>query len=349
MGWLTPALTIGGGVAGGVFGGPMGAGAGMAAGGMLGGLLDGAYNTPGAVSPVQPDESLYDTSALDSISGDAKKEAALAAARAAPEADWSMADQDRGLSLAARQRQDALADELEAVLRGERTSLAQQQLRQGQIRAANEAENLAAQARGGAGAQILGQQQAQQAQVVGQLETNRLAAEVRAREEADARGQLGSLLGQMRGQDLGQRGQSQDQSKFDVSTVLQQTALNDAMKRAAWERELDAAKASGQTDQNLAAAKQGGQQAVQNLNAQREQAAQDRKADAVEGAVNAGGSMAQMGLMTNNEWGGKSDPGPKPTEQEWNDAWGQSYEAQRPPTDDEWEKAWSQSGGRRVV
>lgn len=344
MGWLTPALTIAGGVAGGVFGGPMGAGAGMATGGLLGGWLDGAYDDPGAVSPVQPDASLYDTSAIDSISGSAKQQAAAAANRAAPEADWTMSDQDRALSMQTRDRQMALADEMEAYLRGEKTSLAEQQLRRAQIRAANEADNLAAGARGGAGAQVIAQQQAGQQQLAGLLETNRQSAELRAQEEANARAQLGQLLGQARGQDLGQRGQSQGQAQFDVSTKLQQTALNDAQQRAAWERELDAAKASSQTKQNLAAAKQGGQQQVQNLNAQREQAAQDRKADQVEGAINAGSGVAQMGLMTNNSWGGKpgpADPGPAPTEKEWNDAWNQ----ERVPTDDEWNAAWRRNGG----
>lgn len=343
MGWLTPALTIAGGAAGAYFGGPMGAGVGMSAGGLLGGALEGAFETPGAADPVQPDESLYDTAALDSISGSAKQQAAAAANRAAPETDWTMSDADRALSMGARERQMGLADEMEAYLRGDRVSLAEQQLRRSQLRAANEASNLAAGARGGAGAQVIAQQQAGQQQLAGLLETNQQSAELRAQEEANARGQLGQLLGQVRGQDLGQRGQSQGQAQFDVSTKLQQTALNDAQQRAAWERELDAAKASNQTAQNLAAAKQGGQQAVQNLNAQREQAAQDRKADQVEGAVNAGSSMAQMGLMTNNSWGGKPSPDENraPTDQEWNDAWNQN----RVPTDDEWNDAWRRNGG----
>jgi hypothetical protein len=283
---------------------------------MLGGAIEGAFDEPGAIAAVQPDESLYDTSAIDSISGDARAQAAAAASRRGPEADWAMSDQDRALSMEARARQMGLADELEAVLRGERTSLAQEQLRRGQLRAANEATNLAAGARGGAGAQILAQQQAQQQQVAGLLETNQQAAELRAREEDAARGQLGQLLGQARGQDLGQRGQSQDQAQFDVSSKLQQTAMNDAMQRAAWERELEAAKAASQTKQNLAAAKQGGQQAVQNLNAQREEAARQRKADQVEGVVNAGGSMAQMGLMGGvsggGGGGGSKSPNPSP-------------------------------------
>lgn len=322
MGWLTPILTIGGGAVGAAVGGPVGAGAGMAIGGTLGGLIDGAFDDPEPVAPVAPDESLYDTSAIDSISSDAKSDAAWAARRAAPEADWTMSDQDRALSMQTRDRQMALADEMEAYLRGERTSLAEQQLRRAQIRAANEADNLAAGARGGAGAQVIAQQQAGQQQLAGLLETNRQSAELRAQEEANARAQLGQLLGQARGQDLGQRGQSQGQAQFDVSTKLQQTALNDAQQRAAWERELDAAKASSQTKQNLAAAKQGGQQQVQNLNAQREQAAQDRKADQVEGAVNAGTAVAQYGLMENKSGGGSSDPyGKPPTDDEWNDAW----------------------------
>ena len=124
-----------------------------------------------------------------------------------------------------------VADDLEAFLRGDQVSLAEQQRREGQISAANEATQLAASARGGAGAQILAQQGAQQAGLVASLQGNREAAMLRAQEEANTRGQLAGLLGQARGQDLSMRGQSQDQARFDVDAQYRNRDSNDAQQR----------------------------------------------------------------------------------------------------------------------
>lgn len=51
---------------------------------------------------------------------------------------------------------------------------------------------------------------------------------LRAREEAQARGELAGLLGGMRTQDMGSRGESANQSQFLTQTQLEQQRANDA-------------------------------------------------------------------------------------------------------------------------
>lgn len=326
--------------AGAFFGGPAGAGVGMSLGGTLGGFIEGAFDDPTAPPAPYVDPALYDTSGMDSISADAKARAAAAAQREGYAADWGMADQDRALALDARARQMGVADELEAFLRGERVSLAEQQRREGQIRAANEADNLAANIRGGAGAQILGQQQAQQQQTASMLQGNREAAALRAQEEANARGQLAGLLGQARGQDLSMRGQSQDQSRFDVEAQYRNRDSNDAQQRFYESLRLQGEQGSAQINQAQGQASMGSQQAVLGYQAAADQQAQQNKKDLVAGVGSAGSGLAQLGMQ-------QSSPGPgaKPTESEWNDAWSQSGGN---PTNDEWEEAWRLGGGRMV-
>lgn len=326
--------------AGAFFGGPAGAGVGMSLGGTLGGFIEGAFDDPTAPPAPYVDPALYDTSGMDSISADAKARAAAAAQREGYAADWGMADQDRALALDARARQMGVADELEAFLRGERVSLAEQQRREGQIRAANEADNLAANIRGGAGAQILGQQQAQQQQTASMLQSNREAAALRAQEEANARGQLAGLLGQARGQDLSMRGQSQDQSRFDVEAQYRNRDSNDAQQRFYESLRLQGEQGSAQINQAQGSASLGSQQAVLGYQVAAEQQKQQNKKDLVAGVAGAGSDLTKLGMQKSSE-----GPGPQPTEQEWNDAW----DANRPPTDDEWNDAWNQSGGRRMV
>jgi len=319
---LAPLLLGGGGaVAGGMFGGPMGAGIGMTAGAALGGWLDGAYDTPDPLNPYPVDPSLYDPAEFNSISDTARQKAAAAGMREAPTTDWAMSDADRALSMGARQRQMGLADDLEAFLRGDRASLAQQQLKAGMLRVQQGAANQAANVRGGAGNQLAAAQDATRASLIAGLQTNAEQGQLRAQEEAAARGQLASLLGQARGQDLGQRGQSQGQAQFGTQTQLQQQAQNDAQQRFYEELRLKAAHEAAQTNQAYGAAQQGASSSVQGINAQREQQAQDRRAEQVAGLAGGGMDLVKMGMQEDRE------------------------NKKRPPTEEEWQDAWKQNGG----
>lgn len=291
---LDDLLPIGGGVVGGIFGGPMGAGVGMAAGSTLNSLFN-SPSPPGAVTPYQVDPALYDTAKMQGL-------ADLYGGRSynmqdTPRTDYAMANEDRRLSLMARGQQQGLADELQAVLRGERSSLAQQQLVEGQARAANLSENLAANARGGAGAQILASQNAMRQGAASALETNRMAGLMRAGEEATAREQLGGLLAGMRGQDLGMRGQSQGQAQFLTQTEMAQRAQNNQQAQYFSDLQLRAQQGVSQTQQAQAAAQQGAAQSVQAINAQREQAAYQAQQQKNQGYYNAGGSLMQLGMQ----------------------------------------------------
>lgn len=336
MAWGSIAGAVLGGTAGAVLGGPLGAGVGMSLGSTLGGAVEGAFDDPSAPPAPYVDPAYYDTSGLDSISVDAKARAAAAANRQGYAADWGMADQDRALALDARARQMGVADDLEAFLRGERTSLAEQQLRRGQIRAANEADNLAAGARGGAGAQIIAQQQAGQQQLTGLLETNQRSAELRAQEEANARGQLAGLLGQARGQDLSMRGQSQDQSRFDVDAQYRNRDSNDAMQRFYESLRLQGEQSAAQVKQAQGAAQQGSAGAVLGYQAAaaQQQAQSDR--DLAAGLASGGMGVAQLGMQSSSK--------PAPAQSD-------PYADSRAPTDEEWKNAWDYNewrDGRKV-
>lgn len=298
--------------AGAVFGGPVGAGVGMSLGGALGGFVEGAFDDPSAPAAPYVDPAYYDTSGLDSISADAKARADAAAKREGFAADWSMSDQDRALALDARARQMGLADDLEAYLRGDRVSLAEQQLKRGQIRAANEATNLAAGARGGAGAQVIAQQQAGQQQLAGLLETNRENAALRAQEEAAARGQLAGLLGQTRGQDLSMRGQSQGQAQFDVEAQYRNRDSNDAQQRFYDSLRLQGQQSAAQVKQAQGAASLGSQQTVLGYQAAAEQQKAQSERDLTAGLVSGGMGVAQLGMQSSSKPAPAPAPAPAP-------------------------------------
>lgn len=298
--------------AGAVFGGPVGAGVGMSLGGALGGFVEGAFDDPSAPAAPYVDPAYYDTSGLDSISADAKARADAAAKREGFAADWSMSDQDRALALDARARQMGVADDLEAYLRGDRVSLAEQQRREGQIRAANEGTNLAASARGGAGAQILAQQGAQQQQTAAMLQGNREAAMLRAQEEAAARGQLAGLLGQARGQDLSMRGQSQGQAQFDVEAQYRNRDSNDAQQRFYDSLRLQGQQSAAQVKQAQGAASLGSQQTVLGYQAAAEQQKAQSERDLTAGLVSGGMGVAQLGMQSSSKPASAPAPAPAP-------------------------------------
>ena len=337
--------TVGGGVVGGVLGGPLGAGLGMSAGSMLGGWLDGAYDPAKPTDPYQVDTSLYDTSGYGSISDAAKQRAAAAQDRIAPTTDWTMADADRALALDTRGRQMGLADDLEAFLRGERSSLAQQQLASGVQRVNAEQANAAANVRGGAGNQLLAAEEARRAALASGLELNAQQGLLRAQEEAAARGQLAGLLGQARGQDLSMRGQSQEQAQFGTQTELQQRAANDRMQQFYDSLRLQAEQGASQAKQAQGAAQQAAAGQVLGLNAAAAQDNQQAKRDLVAGASSGGAALTSYGLGNNNAWGQPEKPQSQPaTDEEWAASWNAQPGT---TTQDQWDNAWQQSGGRK--
>lgn len=339
--------TIAGGAAGAYFGGPAGLGIGASTGGMLGGVLGGAFDEPPPVTPTYVDPSLYDTSGYDSISEDAKAKADAAARRGGPTANWGLDDQSRTLALQDRDRQMALADDLDAVLQGKRLSLADQQAKRAEIATANEAQQQAANARGGAGAQIAANRQAMTLGTANQLESAARYNELRAQEEAAARGQLGQILGQTRGQDLDLRKGDIGRSEFDVTAAQQNQAQNDAQQRFFEDLRYKGVAGAAQQNQAYGAAQQGAAGQVLGINAQREQAQSDRDAALTGKLVEAGAGYAaasQAGTKPQTASGGDSGGGGAPvTDEEWNTAWN----ANAPPTQDEWDSAWHQGGGKK--
>lgn len=289
--------------AGAILGGPMGAGVGMAAGGALSGLMSGG--PPQTAKPYQVDPALYDTTLLQGMANGFGN----TGADWTPATDYAMANADRAMSLQARRGQEGLAADLEAVLRGERVSLAQQQLVEGQARAANLSDNLAANARGGAGAQILAQQNAMRQGAASALETNRISGLQRAQEEAAARGQLAGVLGQMRGQDLDTRGGSQGQAQFKTQSELANRAQDNEQARYFASLQLQAQQAVAQTKQAQAAAQQGAYQSSQGLEAQQAQAAYQAQQQRTQGYVNGGASLMTLGM----QGGGGSKPPTNPS------------------------------------
>jgi hypothetical protein len=310
--WIPIVAGGAGAVAGGLLGGPIGAGIGMSLGSAAGGWVDGAFNGPGDVAAPGVDPNAYDPSAFNSISEAARQKAAAAAARQAPETDWSMADADRQMALHVRNRQLGLADDLEAFLRGERDSLADRQLQAATQRVLQQQNNLAANVRGGAGNQLAAMTLAQRQGLAAQVETERMRAEQRAAEEASARGQLAGLLGQTRGQDLDMRGQSQGQARFGTEATLQAQAQSDAQARFFEQLRLQAAQGAAGVTQAQAEAQQRGELAVLGVNAQREAQAQQNQADAVNNAVEGGLGFAMQEYGASKKAGAGPAPAPAP-------------------------------------
>lgn len=298
MAWGTLLGSGLGAVAGGLLGGPMGAGVGMSAGGALGGAIEGAFDDPEAVTPTYVDPSLYDTSGYDSISADARAAAAAAAKRQGPAADWSLDNQSRDLRMDVRGRQMGMADELDAYLRGDKASLAELQARRAQLATANELQQQAANARGGAGAQMAANRQAMTLGTANSLESNARYNELRAQEEARWMAQKQGLLEGVAGADLSQRGADQGRSRFDVEAAQANQAQKDAMQRFYDDLRFKGVQGAAQANQAYGAAQQGAAGQVLGINAQREQAASDRDAAFTGKVMEAGAGYA--GLASTN-------------------------------------------------
>jgi len=115
---------------------------------------------------------------------------------------------------------------------GNAPSVAQVQLQQGQQNAALQANQMAASARGGAGAGIMAQRQAMTQQAMGAQNANAQAAHLRAEEMAQARQGLASVSAtqQQLGQQYGAatQGQKAQEYQFGSNNLYQQVHGNQA-------------------------------------------------------------------------------------------------------------------------
>jgi hypothetical protein len=200
------------------------AGGALAATGIGGAIKSGVFGTSTTPSayPVNPDAYYYDNPLQDELQAGMTRKG-----DAAPELDWSQAQNDYQMGLQVRGQQQALADHYKAVMEGKAgQSLAQQQLRAGQARAAAEGAQIAASSRGGAGNLVLAQRAAQRQAALGGLAVSRDASMLRAQEQAQAREAYAGMLSGMRGQDAQSRGMSQQQVLGGAGIEMQQRGLN---------------------------------------------------------------------------------------------------------------------------
>jgi hypothetical protein len=227
----------------------------------------------------------------DEILSDAQRyQDAQGQVRDVPQADYGQSQQDYALSLQSREQQSALGDSYWDAIRGTGPSVAQQQLLQGRDMTISNANAMAASARGGVN-QAAARRQAMGIGGDAMQQAAQQAAMVRAQEVADARSGLSGLLGTQRGQDLGQRGQSQQQAQADQQAALASRSMDDALTQGYLGAETSATQAAygGQTDKY--AADQGVAQASADR-AQRASEASSARTDRYIGAAVAAGGAA---------------------------------------------------------
>ena len=161
---------------------------------------------------------------------------------------------DFARALGAREQQQGLADQFLAMIRGDRPSVAENQLMAGQDRALNNQLAMAASQRGNP---ALAMRQAARNSGDIQAQTNQQAAMLRAQEQAAARQGLAGLLGGMRGQDFQAAGLAQNQ--MGMNDAARQAFLNAMMQQA--QGQMTANLATQELDANtLMALNQMGQQ-----------------------------------------------------------------------------------------
>jgi hypothetical protein len=198
----------------------------------------------------------------------------------------------------ARAQQGQLAAQLQQAANGQGPSLAAMQLQQGQQQAAQNALNVAATSRGGAGAGAA--LAAQDANMRGAQAVNQQAAQARMQEQIQARGELAGVLGQMRGGDLSamQGGLSAMQAaQGSQGLMLQQNAQNDAaqqyfLNQNAHIRDQQFAGQMGLSQAELQAALQ-----AQSLTAGSREAQQQRNNALWGGLLSGGAGALSMGMM----------------------------------------------------
>ena len=160
-----------------------------------------------------------------------KAGAAAAQNRAAYNMNMGAANQNYAQQNQAGQMQSGLVNQLTAAANGTGgTTIAQQQLHQGQQAAAANAQGQAAGMSGLAG--VLAKRGAAQAGASGQQATGVQSNILGAQEQLAARSQLGTALTQERGQDYQAQGAQIAQQSMLAQNQNQQQALNDAMSQA---------------------------------------------------------------------------------------------------------------------
>lgn len=310
MGLFGTAGSIGGGVGGGVLGsafGPVGTVAGgylgSRVGGMIGGMLDDQGNPVGeqAVPTFTP-------FSYENTGTDYRGERAAADARHAPKLDWAQEQADYARQIEARGRQEDLARTLVEARDGKAPSVAALQAQQGLQNAQMQGLQLAANARGGAGAQILAQQGAQRQAALSAQSATRDAAIMRAQEIAQARQEEGALYNAMRSGDLGARQQSMGKQGLISQNELASRQMNDARSMGLLHSSVQEQQAALQAGYQNAALQMQGQTAVINANSAAQQAAAARNAGLMGSLIGAGGSV--MGAGVSSGWfGGKGGGG----------------------------------------
>lgn len=300
MGLFGTAGSIGGGVAGGALGssfGPVGTVAGgylgSRVGGMIGGMLDDQGNPVGeqAVPTFTP-------FSYENTGTDYRGERQAADARRAPRLDWAQEQADYARQIEARGRQEDLARSLVEAREGKAPSVAALQAQQGLQNAQMQGLQLAANARGGAGAQILAQQGAQRQAALSAQSATREAAIMRAQEIAQARQEEGALYNAMRSGDLGARQQSMGKQGLISQNELATRQMNDARSMGLLHSSIQEQQAALQAGYQNAALQMQGQTAVINANSAAQQAAAARNAGIFGSVLGAGGSVLGAGVSS---------------------------------------------------
>jgi len=311
MGLFGTAGSIGGGVGGAALGsgfGPVGAIAGgylgSRVGGMVGGMLDDQGNPVGEQSAPGFTPFSYDHTGTDY-----KGERAAADARKSPTLDWSQEKADYERQLQARQRQEALGQRLEDAMNGQVPSVAQMQLQQGLQSSTQQALNVAASARGGAGAGIAAQAAAQRSAATQGQAVNAQAAQLRAQEMAQARQEAGALYNAMRAGDFQARGQDVGKQGLISQNELSSRQINDARSMGLLHSSIQEQQAAMQAGYQNAALQMQGQTAVINANSAAQQAAAARSAGIFGSVLGAGGSVLGAGVSSGWFKGGGGAPG----------------------------------------
>lgn len=304
MGWGSGIGTVVGGIGGGIVGGPLGAAAGATVGGWLGGKAEGAmargatsipilnvdnpqYQAGGSTwvdDPSDPNGG-YWVSSVDAQTAKYNDLGDRYASRADTAIDYGQANGDYAQQQQVREQQMALGQQYQDVIAGKTPSLAEMQMRRGQEDSNQAALNLAASARGGGA--LLAQQQGLQASTLGQQRVNQDAAMLRAQETMQARDAYGNLLGGMRGQDLGARGQSAEQAQAQAQTKLQSEQQR-YVQGLGYRSQADQIAAS-QRDANIGVS-QGNQSAKVALATGQQQAAAAQRAAIIQGGASLVGS-----------------------------------------------------------
>lgn len=207
-------------------------GAGLAAAGLYGAYKSKSLGDTAKVDAYPVDAAGYeyggDNQYYYKLRHRLEEQEKAAQARKAYQTDFSQADQDYAQQQQARGQQQAAVDEYGRVINGTAgPSLAEQQMRQGQSQAAQQAMQAAASTRGGTAGLLAAQRAAQTQGVLGQQQVAAQAGMLRAQEVQQARDAQAGLLASMRQGDQSARAGSQQQALGQAGIEMQQRALND--------------------------------------------------------------------------------------------------------------------------